>query len=144
MATDRKSSKLVVLLTGMVSLIYAVANPVIYGAMSMRYRWAYKRVFGAACGVCSDKERSQSISFSSISKCNVFIPLFWDRAVFNSVLKVLTRLLWYYFTTLCGSSFTNEKQTQKPIVPCSHVFSRAWHRLHVFAFDWFIVFLRLL
>ena len=79
MATDRKSSKLVVLLTGMVSLIYAVANPVIYGAMSMRYRWAYKRVFGA----CSDKERSQSISFSSISKCNVFIPLFWQRAVFN-------------------------------------------------------------
>ena len=66
--TDRKSSKLVVLLTGMVSLIYALANPIIYGKMSMRYRWAYKRVFGAACGFCGQKPRSWSISFSSISE----------------------------------------------------------------------------
>ncbi|XP_020614936.1 beta-2 adrenergic receptor-like, partial [Orbicella faveolata] len=67
LATDRRSSKLVVLLTGMVSLIYALANPIIYGKMSMRYWWAYKRVFGAACGVCKEKPRSWSISFSTKS-----------------------------------------------------------------------------
>ncbi|XP_078344444.1 beta-1 adrenergic receptor-like isoform X1 [Oculina patagonica] len=68
LVTDRKSSKLVVLLTGMVSLIYALANPIIYGKMSMRYRWAYKRVFAALCtlcGVCGEKPRSWSISSKS-------------------------------------------------------------------------------
>jgi len=68
MVTDRKSSKLVVLLTGMVSLIYAVANPIIYGRMSMRYRWAYKRVFGAACRVCRKKPRSWSLSSISTTR----------------------------------------------------------------------------
>lgn len=67
MVTDRKSSKLVVLLTGMVSLVYATANPIIYGTMSMRYRWAYRRVFNAACCFCGRRPRSWSLSFSSIS-----------------------------------------------------------------------------
>lgn len=67
MVTDRRPSKLVVLITGMVSLIYAVANPFIYGSMSMRYRWAYRRVFGVACRLCGREERSWSFSFSSIS-----------------------------------------------------------------------------
>ena len=68
MVTDRKSSKLMILITGMISIIYAVANPVIYGAMNMRYRWAYKRVFAAACGICGKESRSWSLSFSSISE----------------------------------------------------------------------------
>ncbi|KAJ7354863.1 hypothetical protein OS493_029870 [Desmophyllum pertusum] len=69
LATDRKSSKLVVLLTGMVSLIYALANPIIYGKMSTRYRWAYKRVFAAMCCACAcgEKPRSWSISISTKS-----------------------------------------------------------------------------
>ena len=65
MVTEKRSSKLVVLLTGMVSLIYALANPIIYGTMSMRYRWAYKRVFGAACRMCGCTQRPRSLSASS-------------------------------------------------------------------------------
>lgn len=63
--TDKRSSKLVVLLTGMISLIYALANPIIYGTMSMRYRWAYKRVFVAACRICGCTQRPRSLSASS-------------------------------------------------------------------------------
>lgn len=65
LVTEKRSSKLVVLLTGMVSLIYALANPIIYGTMSMRYRWAYKRVFGAACSICGCTQRPRSLSASS-------------------------------------------------------------------------------
>ena len=65
LVTEKRSSKLVVLLTGMVSLIYALANPIIYGTMSMRYRWAYKRVFGAACSICGCTQRPRSLSTSS-------------------------------------------------------------------------------
>ena len=65
LVTENRSSKLVVLLTGMISLIYALANPIIYGTMSMRYRWAYKRVFGAACRICGCTQRSRSLSASS-------------------------------------------------------------------------------
>jgi len=65
LVTEKRSSKLVVLLTGMVSLIYALANPIIYGTMSMRYRWAYKRVFGAAYRICGCKQRPRSLSASS-------------------------------------------------------------------------------
>ena len=71
LATNLRSSKLVVLLTGMVSLIYALANPIIYGKMSMRYWWAYKRVFSAMCMDCGEKPRSWSISFSTNSELNV-------------------------------------------------------------------------
>ena len=66
--TGRQSSKFVVLLTGMASLIYAITNPIIYGKLSMRYRWAYKRVFAALCGVCGEKRRSMSISCISKSE----------------------------------------------------------------------------
>ena len=65
LVTKKRSSKLVVLLTGMVSLIYALANPIIYGTMSMRYRWAYKRIFGAACRMCGCTQRPRSLSASS-------------------------------------------------------------------------------
>lgn len=70
LVTGKKSSKAVVLLTGMVSLIYALANPIIYGKMSTRYRWAYKRVFESLvlCKACGQKSRSWSISFSSRSE----------------------------------------------------------------------------
>lgn len=64
--TGRQSSKTVVLLTGMVSLIYALANPIIYGKMSCRYRWAYRRLFESLflCETCRQRSRSWSISFS--------------------------------------------------------------------------------
>lgn len=67
MVTNQKSSKVVVLITGMISLIYAMANPIIYGTMSMRYRLAYKKVFTAAFGLCERRARSWSLSLSSIS-----------------------------------------------------------------------------
>ena len=95
MVTDRKSSKLVVLLTGMVSFIYAVANPIIYGRMSMRYRWAYKRVFGAACRVCRQKPRSWSLS--SISK-HYFLILSFRCGVRRkpTVFPRLLQVIWFF------------------------------------------------
>ena len=57
------------------------------------------------------------------------------RAGFYSVSKVVG---WQ-----SSRHFINQwKGKPKPIVPRSHAFSRAWHRLHVFASncDWFIVY----
>ena len=45
---------------------------------------------------------------------------------------------------VCSPSSHFLKQSEvKPIMTCSHAFSRAWRRLHVFAsgYDWFIVLL---
>ena len=55
-------------------------------------------------------------------------------------------MLWLYITTLCACDWLknlapNQSEIKlKPIASCSHVFSRAWRRLHVFASrsDWFI------
>lgn len=89
MVTNQKSSKVVVLITGMISLIYAMANPIIYGTMSMRYRLAYKKVFTAAFGLCERRARSWSLSLSSISKSVHFFFL-W---VFSSAKSVS----WWLF-----------------------------------------------
>lgn len=119
MVTDRKSSKLVVLLTGMVSLIYAVANPIIYGRMSMRYRWAYKRVFGAACRVCRQKPRSWSLS--SISK-HYFLILSFRCGVRRkpTVFPRLLQVIWFFFT-LCTYCMLHVA-----LLDNSYTFSRAF------------------
>ena len=61
--------------------------------------------------------------------------------------KVISQLLWFCIATLCdlcdkiSRHLINQLEAKpKPIVTCSHAFSRAWHRLHVFASssDWFI------
>ena len=67
------------------------------------------------------------------------------RAVFNWESKVIARLLWFCFRLLCDWLLKfaplSQPMRPKPIVPRSHPFSRAWHRLHVFASnsDWSIV-----
>ena len=69
-----------------------------------------------------------------------------DKAVFNLVSYVLAILLWFCITTLCDWLMKRVPLSQpirckpKPTVTRSHVFSRAWRRLHVFALnsDWFI------
>ena len=49
--------------------------------------------------------------------------------------KVISRLLWFYFITLCdwlpnSRYFLSQWEAKpKPIVPRSHAFSRAWYRL---------------
>ena len=72
------------------------------------------------------------------------------RAVFNWVSKVIARLLWFCFTTCyvwltklapLSKKFNQWELKSKPFATCSHLFSRAWRRLHVFASssDWFTV-----
>ena len=57
-----------------------------------------------------------------------------------------SRLLWFRFTTLCDwlknsrHFFDQSEAKLKPIVTCSHAFSRAWRKIYAFASssDWFI------
>ena len=55
-------------------------------------------------------------------------------AVFNWVSKVISQLLWFCIVTLCdwpkiARHYFNQSEAKlKPIVTCSHAFSRAWRR----------------
>ena len=70
-----------------------------------------------------------------------------NRAVFNKVSKVISQLFWFLIASPCdwlkfrALLFHCSEVKAKPIVTCSHAFSRAWRRLHVFAKSsvWFIV-----
>ena len=72
---------------------------------------------------------------------------FGFRAVLNWVSKVITRLLLLYYALIClqkSRHFLNQWEAKpKPIMPRSHVLSRAWRRLHAFtsSSDWsFVLF----
>ena len=71
---------------------------------------------------------------------------FFIRAVFNFVeIKFAVALVLHcyalWLVKKISRHFLNQSEVKpKPIVTCSHAFSRTWRRLHVFALssDWFI------
>lgn len=68
MVIDRKLSKFVVFFIGMVFFVYVMVNFIIYGIMSMCYRWVYRRVFNVVCCFCGRRLRLWSFLFLSISE----------------------------------------------------------------------------
>ena len=58
---------------------------------------------------------------------------------FGFTLQLFEILSWWLVKQNKGHCLSQSKVRPKPIVTCSHAFSRAWRRLHVFASssDWF-------